>query len=150
MQIMIKVQLLKVEEYGIPKRTIFFPKSPFYPVDQTYDDKRRPQKWSWGKMWEEMEYDGKGRIVAVEDCNEKKEVFEYSYEDALYPSIRKDGDSNEYTVQLDNSGGLEMIITPLRQNHKFNLAAEMGAYTLSYTPPWSNSSFRFRLEEDGK
>ena len=42
-----------------------------------------------------------------------------------------------------------MIFTPLGQSHVFSLAAEMGSYTLSYTPPWSASSFRFQLGEDG-
>eukprot|EP00092_Neocalanus_flemingeri_P004286 GFUD01004606.1.p1 GENE.GFUD01004606.1~~GFUD01004606.1.p1 ORF type:complete len:1732 (+),score=434.73 GFUD01004606.1:748-5196(+) len=143
------IQLLKVEEYGVPKRTILFPRSPFYLVDQTYDDQRRPKKWNWGDMWEEMEYDKNGRISSVEYCDMNKVVFTYSYDDALYPNIRKDEDGNEYTVQLDNSGGLEMIITPLGQNHVFSLAAEMGAYTLSYTPPWADNSFRFKLDETG-
>ena len=42
--------LLKVEKYAVPKRTIMIPKAPFHPVDQTYDEKRRPKKWSWGSL----------------------------------------------------------------------------------------------------
>ena len=143
------IQLLKVEEYGVPKRTIFFPRSPFYPVDQTYDDQRRPKKWKWGDMWEEIKYDSHGRIGAIDTCDDNQEVFKYSYEEALYPNHRADKDGNEYTLLLDNSEGLEMIITPLGLKHEFNLAAEMGAYTLSYTPPWSDRSFRFNLNLEG-
>merc|ERR1711872_836717 len=76
-------------------------------------------------------------------------VYRYSYEDAVYPNIRVDKDGYEYTLLLDNSEGLEMIITPLGQKHEFDIAAEMGAYTLSYTPPWLERPFLFKLDEAG-
>ena len=44
------IQMLKVEEYGVSKRTILWPKSPYHPVDRIYDDTGKVHNWSWGEI----------------------------------------------------------------------------------------------------
>ena len=140
--------LLKVEKYAVPKRTLMIPRAPFHPVDQTYDEKRRPKKWSWGSLEKTLEYDLRGRIVETTDCLQRSETYRYSYEDDTYPNIRVDQDGNEFHIGLDNSGGLERITTPMRTVHTFSIRADLGSYILEYRPPWTQPIV-FSLSDSG-
>ncbi len=53
------VQLLKIEHYVVPKRTLYMPHpaSHFPWVDQEYDARGRPTKWEWGGKKDIIRYD---------------------------------------------------------------------------------------------
>jgi hypothetical protein len=53
------VQLLKIENYEVPKGTLFMPhpSSHFPWVQQEYDARGRPTKWEWGGKREILRYD---------------------------------------------------------------------------------------------
>jgi hypothetical protein len=56
-------QLLKIENYVVPKRTLYMPHpaSHFPWVDQEYDARGRPTKWEWGGKKEVIKYDTQAR-----------------------------------------------------------------------------------------
>ena len=138
------LQLLKVEMYAVPKRTILIPRNSFSHVDQTYDDLGRPKSWTWGDMVENLQYDKFSRIINVSDCV-SSQTYSYQYEESLFPSRRTD-----HSVQLDNSGGLEHIETPSGHRHQFSLVPQMGSLKLEYLPPWSGGQkVTFRFAGDG-
>ena len=125
------LQLLKVEMYAVPKRTILVPSNSFSHVDQTYDELGRPESWSWGQMVETLQYDSFNRIVNVSSCL-GSDSYGYQYDESLFPSRR-----NDHLVQLDNTGALELIETPGGHRHQFRLVPVMGSLQLSYLPPWA-------------
>jgi hypothetical protein len=53
------VQLLKIENYEVPKGTLYMPHpgSHFPWVQQEYDARGRPTKWEWGGKKEIIRYD---------------------------------------------------------------------------------------------
>ena len=57
--------ILKVEEYYVPPRRLWFPnnlnKIGF--VDENYDFLRRLTSWKWGELSETYDYDSKGWFV---------------------------------------------------------------------------------------
>ena len=138
------IQLLRVEEYGVPKRTILFPRSPYQPVDQTYDEVGRPTKWSRGNMFVLITHDKTGRLTAIEDC-EVKETYLYNYDDSYYPNKR-----NNYMVELDNTGGLERIITPSGKRHQFELVPQFGVMKFIFRPSWGQKDVIFIINERGQ
>jgi len=144
-------KLMRVEHSYIPKRTLLIPEpwTGFSFVEQTYDKKRRPERWSWGDMKEILEYDQQGRIKTVKNCKSSKIEYVYPYEDAIYPDKYKTEIGDEYEIRRDNSGGIQQISTPLKFSHSFNVQARVGQYLLSYQPPWSLIPFHFIFGEDG-
>ena len=133
------IQMLKVEEYGVPKRTILWPKSPYHPVDQTYDDTGKVHNWSWGERKESIMYDARKRIVVKKDCQILKN-YTYEYDESFYPKKR-----DEYLIQLDNSGSLEYVMTPSGFKHHFSLIPYVGVLKLMYLPPWSEEKIYFTI-----
>ena len=138
------IQMLKVEEYGVPKRTILWPKLPYHPVDQTYDDTGKVNNWSWGERKNSIVYDEAKRIVGIKDCQILKN-YTYAYDESFYPKHRDD-----YLIQLDNSGSLEFIMTPSGNKHHFSLIPYVGVFKLMYLPPWSKEKIYFTIDNDWK
>ena len=139
------IQMLKVEEYGVPKRTIFFPfKNSFSAVDETFNDKGRLTLWKRGDMNRTLTYDTFGRISSLSHCQTREE-FQYLYSEGLYPQQR-----NEYQVELDNSGGLVYVMSPSGDRHQFNFRPMIGEFILSYLPPWTDTEFNFKVDSYGK
>ena len=137
------IQMLKVEEYGVPKRTILIPKAPFHAVDQTYDENGRLLQWSRGEMIESLKFDSFGRLLKKEDCMATYN-FSYLYSDSFYPNKR-----GQYVVQLDNSGGMEYVMTPSQNKHLLNLSPKMGMYILTYKAPWSSKKIYMTIGNAG-
>ena len=125
------LQLLKVEMYAVPKRTILIPSNSFSHVDQTYDDLGRPEGWSWGQMVETLQYDKFSRIVNVSSCV-GHQSYSYQYDESVFPSRRSD-----HLVHLDNTGALETIETPGGHRHQFRLVPVMGVFKLEFLPAWA-------------
>ena len=141
--------LVKVEKYAVPKRTLIIPRAPFHPVDQTYNEQRRPKSWSWGTLSLTLDYDNEGRILDQTDCMGQKKSFQYAYEDDTYPNIWINEDGSRFQVGLDNSGGVERITTPMGEVHTFSARADLGSYVLEYHPPWSKRPITFSVSDDG-
>ena len=138
------IQMLKVEEYGVPKRTILLPKVPYNPVDQTYDETGKANNWSWGERKESVMYDKRNRIIGIKYC-EILNNYSYEYDESFYPKNRDD-----YLIQLDNSGSLEDIVIPSGHKHQFSIIPYIGILKLMYLPPWSNEKIFFTIDDGWK
>ena len=138
------IQLLRVEEYGVPKRTIFFPaKNSFNAVDEIFDSRGRLVKWSRGLMNQSISYDDLGRISQKSTCHLQNK-FSYLYKESQYPAGR-----NQYQIELDNNGGLLFVVTPTGGRHQFVFSPRIGEYVLQYLPPWTKEAFYFKIDNNG-